>query len=240
MLTWMKKLLAGGAMALAIGSTGVMVTSPAFADEAKLAVAAPAAAAAATAAPAAPAAVPNKADTAWLLVCTALVILMTLPGLALFYGGLTRSKNILSVLVQCMVVFSLVTVLWSLYGYSFAFTEGGAFIGGLDRLFLAGMTPDSVAATFSKGVVVPEYVFMAFQAAFATITCCLIVGSFAERAKFSAILLFVILWFTFSYVPIAHMVWFWPGPDDIKDAASLEAITARAGWLYSGSGDLCQ
>jgi Amt family ammonium transporter len=226
MLTWMKRLLAGSAMALAIGATSVMVASPAFADEAK-----PVAAAAAAVA-AAPALVPNKADTAWLLVCTALVILMTLPGLALFYGGLTRSKNILSVLVQCMFIFSLVTVLWALYGYSFAFSEGGAFIGGLDRLFLQGITPDSVAATFSKGVVIPEYVFMAFQAAFATITCCLIVGAFAERAKFSAIILFVILWFTFSYLPIAHMVWFWPGPDDIKDAASLEAITARAGWLW--------
>jgi Amt family ammonium transporter len=216
-------------MALAIGVTSVMVSSPAFADEAKPAAAAAAAAAVVAAAPAL---VPNKADTAWLLVCTALVILMTLPGLALFYGGLTRSKNILSVLVQCMFVFALITVLWSLYGYSFAFTEGGAFIGGLDRLFLQGITPDSVAATFSKGIVIPEYVFMAFQAAFATITCCLIVGSFAERAKFSAIVLFVILWFTFSYLPIAHMVWFWPGPDDIKDAASLEAITARAGWLW--------
>jgi Amt family ammonium transporter len=216
-------------MALAIGATSVMVASPAFADEAKpVAAAAAAAAAVATA----PALVPNKGDTAWILVCTALVILMTLPGLALFYGGLTRSKNILSVLVQCMFVFALITVLWSLYGYSFAFTEGGAFIGGLDRLFLAGITPDSVAATFSKGIVIPEYVFMAFQAAFATITCCLIIGSFAERAKFSAIVLFVILWFTFSYLPIAHMVWFWPGPDDIKDAASLEAITARAGWLW--------
>lgn len=227
MLTWMKRLLAGSAMALAIGATSVMVASPAFADEAK-----PVAAAAAAAVAAVPALVPNKGDTAWLMVCTALVILMTLPGLALFYGGLTRSKNILSVLVQCMFVFALVTVLWSLYGYSFAFTEGGAFIGGLDRLFLQGITPDSVAATFSKGIVIPEYVFMAFQAAFATITCCLIIGSFAERAKFSAIVVFVILWFTFSYLPIAHMVWFWPGPDDIKDAASLEAITARAGWLW--------
>ncbi len=234
MLTWMKRLVAGSAMALAIGATGVMVTSPAHADEVKKpAVTAPAATpAAAEPAPVLCSEKCNKADTAWLLVCTALVILMTLPGLALFYGGLTRSKNILSVLVQCMFIFSLVTVLWSLYGYSFAFSEGGAFIGGLDRLFLQGMNPDSVAATFSKGVVIPEFVFMAFQAAFATITCCLIVGAFAERAKFSAIILFVILWFTFSYLPIAHMVWFWPGPDDIKDAASLEAITARAGWLW--------
>jgi Amt family ammonium transporter len=227
MLTWMKQLLAGSVMALAIGATSVMVASPAFADEAK-----PVAAAAAAAVAAAPALIPNKADTAWLLVCTALVILMTLPGLALFYGGLTRSKNILSVLVQCMFVFALITVLWSLYGYSFAFTEGSAFIGGLDRLFLQGITPDSVAATFSKGIVIPEYVFMAFQAAFATITCCLIVGAFAERVKFSALVVFMVLWFTFSYLPIAHMVWFWPGPDDIKDATSLEAITARAGWLW--------
>jgi Amt family ammonium transporter len=227
MLIWMKKLLAGGAMALAIGATGVMATSTAFAEEAK-----PAVAAAAAAVAAAPALVPNKADTAWMMVCTALVLLMTLPGLALFYGGLTRSKNILSICMQCFMVFSLITVLWAIYGYSFAFTEGGPFVGGLDRLFLGGMTPDSVAATFSKGVVIPEYVFMAFQAVFATITCCLIIGSFAERAKFSAILVFMIIWFTFSYIPIAHMVWFWPGPDDIKDAASLEAITARAGWLW--------
>ena len=227
MLTWMKKLLASGAVALAIGATGVMATTSAFAEEAK-----PAVAAAAAAVAAAPALVPNKADTAWMMVCTALVLLMTLPGLALFYGGLTRSKNILSICMQCFMVFSLITVLWAIYGYSFAFTEGGAFIGGLDRLFLGGMTPDSVAATFSKGVVIPEYVFMAFQAVFATITCCLIIGSFAERAKFSAILVFMVIWFTFSYLPIAHMVWFWPGPDDIKDAASLEAITARAGWLW--------
>lgn len=234
MLTWMKRLVAGGAMALAIGATGVMVTSPAHADEVKKpAVTAPAATpAAAEPAPVLCSEKCNKTDTAWLLVCTALVILMTLPGLALFYGGSTRSKNILSILVQCMFIFSLITILRSLYGYSFAFSEGGAFIGGLDRLFLQGMNPDSVATTFSKDIVIPEFVFMAFQAAFATITCCLIVGAFAERAKFSAIILFVILWFTFSYLPIAHMVWFWPGPDDIKDVASLEAITARASWLW--------
>ncbi len=144
MLTWMKRLVAGGAMALVIGATGVMVTSPAHADEVKKpAVTAPAVTpAAAEPAPVLCSEKCNKADTAWLLVCTALVILMTLPGLALFYGGLTRSKNILSVLVQCMFIFSLVTVLWSLYGYSFAFSEGGAFIGGLDRLFLQGMNPD--------------------------------------------------------------------------------------------------
>lgn len=210
-------------MALALGATGLMAVGPAYAADAV---------AAAPAAAAAVAAVPNKGDTAWILVCTAFVVLMTLPGLALFYGGLTRSKNVLSILVQCMVVFSLIAVLWTIYGYSFAFTEGSAFIGGLDRLFLGGVTPDSVAATFSKGVVIPEFTFIGFQAAFATITCCLIVGAFAERAKFSAILAFTVLWFTFAYLPVAHMVWFWPGPDDIKDAASLEAITAKAGWLW--------
>lgn len=216
MFTWMKRLGAGGAMALALGATGLIAVAPAYAADAVAAVAA----------------VPNKGDTAWILVCTAMVVLMTLPGLALFYGGLTRSKNVLSILVQCMVVFSMIAVLWTIYGYSFAFTEGSAFIGGLDRLFLGGVTPDSVAATFSKGIVIPEFTFIGFQAAFATITCCLIVGAFAERAKFSAILVFTILWFTFAYLPIAHMVWFWPGPDDIKDAASLEAITAKAGWLW--------
>lgn len=216
MFTWMKRLGAGGAMALALGATGLMAVAPAYAADAVAAVVA----------------VPNKGDTAWILVCTAMVVLMTLPGLALFYGGLTRSKNVLSILVQCMVVFSLIAVLWTIYGYSFAFTEGSAFIGGLDRLFLGGVTPDSVAATFSKGIVIPEFTFIGFQAAFATITCCLIVGAFAERAKFSAILVFTVLWFTFAYLPVAHMVWFWPGPDDIKDAASLEAITAKAGWLW--------
>ena len=235
MLTLMKRLIAGCAMALAVGGASLSITAPAYAaDDAKPAVTAPAAAAAATAeAPAAaPALVPNKADTVWMLLSTALVLLMTLPGLSLFYGGLTRSKNILSIMMQCLVIFSLISVLWAVYGYSLAFTEGSAFIGKFDRLFLAGLTPESVAATFSKGVVIPEFVFMAFQAMFATITCCLIIGAFAERAKFSAILCFMVLWFTFSYLPIAHMVWFWPGPDEIKDAASLDAMTAKAGWLF--------
>jgi Amt family ammonium transporter len=223
MRTWIKQLISGGVKALALGATGMLAMVPAYAAD--VAAAAPAAAAAV-------AAVPNKGDTVWIMVSTAFVVLMTLPGLALFYGGLTRSKNVLSILVQCMVVFSLIAVLWTIYGYSFAFTEGSAFFGGLDRLFLAGVTPDSVAATFSKGVVIPEFTFIGFQAAFATITCCLIVGAFAERAKFSAILVFTVLWFTFAYLPVAHMVWFWPGPDDIKDAASLEAITAKAGWLW--------
>jgi Amt family ammonium transporter len=157
---------------------------------------------------------------------------MTVPALGLFYGGLVRSKNMLSVLMQCLVVFSLIMVLWSIYGYSIAFTEGGAFFGGFDRLFLAGMTPDSTAATFSKGVVVPEYAYMAFQAAFASITVCLIVGAFVERIKFAAVLLFAVLWFTFSYLPIAHMVWFWPGPDAFTDAKAAELATAASGWLF--------
>jgi ammonium transporter, Amt family len=193
---------------------------------------APAAAAPAEAAPAAAAPVPNKGDTAWMMVATVLVILMTIPGLALFYGGLVRSKNMLSVLMQVFIIFALILVLWSIYGYSLAFTQGGSFFGSFDRLFLKGMTPDTVTGTFSKGVVLPEFVFVAFQATFAAITCGLIVGSFAERVKFSAVLLFVVLWFTFSYLPIAHMVWFWPGPDAYTDAAAAEKATAAAGWLF--------
>jgi Amt family ammonium transporter len=177
--------------------------------------------------------VPNKGDTAWMTVATALVIFMTIPGLALFYGGLVRSKNMLSVLMQVFVVTALIYVLWSIYGYSVAFTAGTPFMGSFSKMFLAGITPDSVAATFSKGVVIPELSFVAFQATFAAITCALIVGSFAERIKFSAVLLFVVLWFTFSYLPIAHMVWYWDGPDAITDAKSLETVTAAAGWLWA-------
>jgi Amt family ammonium transporter len=139
----------------------------------------------------------------------------------------------LSVLMQVFVVTSMIYVLWVLYGYTAAFTGGNPFIGGLDKLFLKGVTPDSVAATFSKGVVIPELSFVAFQATFAAITCCLIVGSFAERMKFSAVLLFCALWFTFSYLPIAHMVWYWDGPDAITDEKTLETVTAAAGWLWA-------
>ena len=203
--------------------------APAAAEAAAPAAAAPAAEAAAPAA----APVPNKGDTAWMTVATLLVILMTIPGLALFYGGLVRSKNMLSVLMQVFVVTSMIYVLWVLYGYTAAFTGGNPFIGGFDKLFLKGITPDSVAATFSKGVVIPELSFVAFQATFAAITCCLIVGSFAERMKFSAVLLFCALWFTFSYLPIAHMVWYWDGPDAITDEKTLETVTAAAGWLWA-------
>jgi Amt family ammonium transporter len=141
--------------------------------------------------------------------------------------------------MQVMMIFSVIIVLWCLYGYSIAFTEGsdlfGPFFGGFDRLFLKGMTPDSMAATFSKGVVIPEFVFLAFQATFAAITCGLIVGSFAERIKFSAVLLFTVLWFTFAYLPVAHMVWFWPGPDAFTDAAAAEKAVAVSGWLFQKS-----
>ena len=217
-------------------TSAALAQTPAPAAPAAAAAAAPAPAAAAPAAEAAaPAAapVPNKGDTAWMTVATLLVILMTIPGLALFYGGLVRSKNMLSVLMQVFVVTSMIYVLWVLYGYTAAFTGGNPFIGGLDKLFLKGITPDSVAATFSKGVVIPELSFVAFQATFAAITCCLIVGSFAERMKFSAVLLFCALWFTFSYLPIAHMVWYWDGPDAITDEKTLETVTAAAGWLWA-------
>jgi Amt family ammonium transporter len=176
---------------------------------------------------------PNKGDTAWMIVATVLVILMTIPGLALFYGGLVRTKNMLSILMQTMMIFSVITVLWVIYGYPLAFGGDGAFFGTFDKLFLKGVTPDSAAATFSKGVYIPELIFVAFQCTFAAITPALIIGAFAERIKFSAALLFCVLWFTFSYLPIAHMVWYWAGPDAITDAASLEAVTANAGYLWA-------
>ena len=203
---------------------------------APMAAAAPAAAEAAPAA-AAPAPVPNKGDTAWMMVSTLLVILMTVPGLALFYGGLVRSKNMLSVLMQVMVTFSMIVVLWFIYGYSLAFTEGNAFVGGFDRLFMKGIWDNAAgtfanAATFSKGVVIPEIVFAAFQATFAGITCTLIVGAFAERMKFAAVLMFMVLWFTFSYAPIAHMVWFWAGPDAYTSKEVVDKVNATAGYLW--------
>jgi Amt family ammonium transporter len=230
----MKKLIAILLTVCAVGFGGNALAEDkaAPAEAAPAAVSAAATAGAAVAAPAAIAPLPNKGDTAWLLVATAFVILMSIPGLAMFYGGLVRAKNMLSVLMQVFIVFSLISVLWVVYGYSLAFNEGGAFFGNLDKLFLKGVTPDSVAATFSKGIVVPELIYVAFQGAFAAITCALIVGAFAERLKFSAVLAFSVLWFTFSYVPIAHMVWFWTGPDAITDAATLATETAKGGWLF--------
>ena len=227
---------AAAAMAPASAAATVpAATAPAAAPTATTA-APPASAATPAAAP-----TPNKGDTAWMLVSTLLVILMTIPGLALFYGGLVRSKNMLSILIQVFMIFALIIVLWCVYGYSLAFTEGNAFIGSLtgpgSRVFLKNIFDPATgafatAATFSKGVVIPEFVYVAFQATFAAITCGLIIGAFAERAKFSAVIAFIVLWFTFAYLPIAHMVWFWPGPDGIKDAASLASETAKGGWLW--------
>jgi Amt family ammonium transporter len=255
----MKKLLASLALGigLLLGSSVSMAQAPAAseaapatsasasaaapaASEAKPADAAASAAApasAATSAAAAPVPVPNKGDTSWMLVSTLLVIMMAVPGLALFYGGLVRSKNMLSVLMQVMVTFSLIVVLWFIYGYSLAFTEGNAFFGGFDRLFMKGIWDNAAgtfanAATFSKGVYIPEIVFAAFQASFAAITCTLIVGSFAERIKFSAVLAFCALWFTFSYAPVAHMVWFWMGPDAYTGKEVVDAMNAKAGYLW--------
>src|SRR5471032_1260974 len=246
------KLLAGMTFLMAVGAAlpcyaaDDAKVAPAAAAPAASAAAAPAASAPAAAAPAAaapapaaPAAAPvaNKGDTAWMMVSTLLVIMMSIPGLALFYGGLVRSKNMLSILLQVFMIFSVIIVLWCLYGYSIAFTEGNAFAGKFDRVLLNGIWDPvkatfSTAATFSKGVVLPEFVYVAFQGTFAAITCGLIIGAFAERAKFSAVLAFVVLWFTFAYLPIAHMVWFWTGPDAIKDAATLATETAKGGFLF--------
>ncbi|EXI76671.1 MAG TPA: ammonium transporter [Candidatus Accumulibacter phosphatis] len=229
----MKRLFAVLAVlgAVAIGAPAWAEDKPTAAPAATAVV--PAAAAADAAAPAAaPAPVANKGDNAWVMTSAALVILMSIPGLALFYGGLVRSKNMLSVLMQVFVTFSLISVLWVVYGYSLAFTEGGGFFGVFDKLFLKGITVDSVAATFSKGVVISELAYVIFQGAFAAITCGLIVGAFAERAKFAAILVFMVIWFSLSYVPMAHMVWYWAGPDAYVDAAAGEAATATAGFLF--------
>jgi len=237
----MKKFLISLALGLGLLSVGSFVwaedapAAPAASASAAEPAAADAAPAEAAAAPAAP--VINKGDTAWMMTSTLLVIMMAVPGLALFYGGLVRSKNMLSVLMQVMVTFSLIVVLWFIYGYSIAFTEGGAFFGGFDRVMMKGIWDNAAgtfapAATFSKGVYIPEIVFAAFQASFAAITCTLIVGSFAERMKFSAVLLFCALWFTFSYAPIAHMVWFWMGPDAYASKEVVDAMNAKGGFLW--------
>jgi len=176
--------------------------------------------------------VAQKGDTAWMIMATILVILMSIPGLALFYGGMVRAKNMLSILMQVFVIFSLMAILWALYGYSIAFTEGNAFVGGFSKLFLLGITPDSLAASFSKGVYIPEYIYVAFQLTFACITPALIIGAFAERVKFSAILVFMVIWFTFAYLPMAHMVWYWAGPDAYTDASAGEKALATAGFLF--------
>ena len=180
---------------------------------------------------------PNKGDTAWMLTATALVLLMSVPALALFYGGLVRTKNMLSVLMQVFVGFSLISVLWCIYGYSLAFTEGNAIIGGLSRAFLSGTFDAksgafSLASTFSKGTPLYELIYVAFQGTFAAITCCLILGSLVERVRFSAVLLFLVIWFTFSSCPIAHMVWYWAGPDAYTAPDKVDAANATAGLIW--------
>ncbi len=178
----------------------------------------------------------NKADNAWVMVCSAFVILMSIPGLALFYGGLVRKKNVLSLLIQVFVVFALISLLWVIYGYSVAFTEGhslyNAFFGSLDKILLKGINGETLTGTFSKGVAIPELTFVVFQGAFAAITCALIVGAWAERIKFSAVLIGMIAWFTLAYLPVAHMVWFWAGPDAYTSAEAAEAAGATAGYLF--------
>jgi len=236
----MKKLCAFLAVVLSLafaGGTLAQDKKAAAPDKPAAEAAKPAAAPEAKKEEAKPAPTPNKGDVAWMLTSTALVLMMSVPALALFYGGMVRAKNTLSMLMQVFVVFSLVTVLWCIYGYSLAFTEGNAYFGGFDRLFLKGtFDPDkgefAMAATFSKGVVLPELVFVAFQATFAAITCCLILGAFAERAKFSAVLAFIVLWFTFSYAPVAHMVWFWMGPDAYTTAKIVDEMNGKAGLLW--------
>jgi len=216
-----------------------------------LALAAMAGAALAQTPAAPPAPVPNKGDTAFMMSSTILVLLMTVPGLALFYGGLVRSKNMLSVLTQVFAIVCIVSLMWIIFGYSLAFTNGGGLndiVGGFSKAFLRGVDGNSTAATFSNGVVIPEYVYIAFQMTFACITPALIVGAFAERMKFSALLLFIVLWVSFIYFPMAHMVWYWGGPDAVGNAAkalaeagadgktaaqaALDAVNADAGMLF--------
>ena len=245
----MKKLLASFILGLSLLSAGTLslAQAPAPADTtiaapvADAAAPAPVAApvaeapapaaepvAAAEAAPTAPAPKLDSGDTAWMLTSTMLVILMVIPGLALFYGGLARSKNMLSVLGQVFVIFALITVLWAVYGYSLTFAGEGQFFGGFDKIFLKGIAPDTLSGLLPT---IPEYVFVAFQSTFAAITVALIVGSFAERIKFAAVLIFAVLWFTFSYIPMAHMVWGGGllGKDGALDFAGGTVVHINAG-----------
>jgi len=233
---------------------GAPLAAPAFAQDAAPAAAAPAAApaeaapdtaapaaaeAAPAATPAAPAAAPappapDKGDTAWMLISTVLVLLMIVPGLALFYGGLVRQKNMLSMLMHVSTVCVIGMMAWLLWGYSLTFTDGGShdlFLGGFSRLFLKDMTPSSVVATFSTGVMIPELAYMAFQMTFAAITACLVLGGVAERMKFAAVVAFAVIWPLLSYYPIAHMVWWWPGPDAIANAPK-DPIKAGLVWGF--------
>ncbi|MEI4506653.1 ammonium transporter [Sphingopyxis sp. CCNWLW253] len=220
-MTFANKFAAGaGAIGLSL-----FAALPTWAQEAATAVAAPAEAAAPAAdgpikAPTVEqmAGMVDKGDTAWMLVSAALVLLMSIPALALFYGGLVRTKNMLSLLMQVFMIVSVAALVWVSWGYSLAFTSGNSFIGGFDKIFLQGVTAGTYAATFSNNVYIPEYAFVAFQMTFACITPALIVGAFAERIKFTPLIIFTVLWLTFAYFPIAHMVWYWAGPDFLVDA----------------------
>ncbi len=175
----------------------------------------------------------NKGDVAWMMTSSAFVLLMTVPGLALFYAGMVRTKNALSTVMQSFAIFCVIAVLWVIYGYSVAFTPGNPFWGSLDKLFMLGEDPaTAVAATFSKGQYLPDFVYCMFQLTFAAITVALIAGGFGERFKFSAMILFAILWFTFAYLPVAHMVWYWDGPDAYTTAKAAEEANAHAGFLF--------
>ncbi|BCM82148.1 ammonium transporter [Methylobacterium indicum] len=236
-------------LALGLGGAALalLLVEPSLAQTPTVEAASSAPAAAAAAAP-----VPNKGDTAWMLISSALVLMMSVPGLALFYGGLVRTKNMLSLLTQVFAIVCVACIVWVFFGYSLAFTNGGGlndFVGGFSKAFLRGVDANSVAATFSNGVVIPEYVYICFQMTFAMITPALIVGAFAERMKFSALLLFSTLWLIFIYFPMAHMVWYWGGPDAVGNAAkalaaatdeaskkaaqdALDAVNADAGLLF--------
>ncbi|PSJ43385.1 ammonium transporter [Allosphingosinicella deserti] len=221
--------ISGGMGALALNA---FLAMPAWAQDA-----------AAPAAPAAPAAaftptadMVNKGDTAWMLISSALVLMMSIPALALFYGGLVRAKNMLSVLMQVLTIVAIASLVWVGWGYSLAFTSGNPFVGGLSKAFLAGVDGTTLAATFSNGVYIPEFAFVVFQMTFACITPALIVGAFAERVKFWPLMLFVVIWLTVVYFPMAHMVWYWAGPDFlaptvVKDAAGA-IVSQDAGYLW--------
>ncbi len=219
-------------LGLGLGTLGAtaLLAHPAFAQ-------AQAAAAEASAASPVPAATVDKGDTAWMLVCSAIVLMMSVPALGLFYGGLVRTKNMASVLTQVLACVCMVALIWVTYGYSIAFTTGTPFFGGLSKAFLMGVDANSQAATFSNGVYLPEYVYIIFQMTFACITPALIIGAFAERVRFSPLMLFLALWVTFVYFPVAHMVWFWDGPDSVANAAiagtaALDEVNGHAGYLF--------
>ncbi len=236
------KLIALGALLIAVVLGGVAMAQdkPATPDQPSAAAEAKAGAPAAPAA-AAPAAPKcgdkgfdcNKGDVSWMMTSTAFVLLMTVPGLALFYGGMVRTKNALSTVMQSFSIFCVVAVLWVVYGYSVAFTAGNPFWGSLDKLFMLGEDPaTAVAATFSKGQYLPDFVYCMFQLTFAAITVALIAGGYGERFKFSSMILFSVLWFTFAYLPVAHMVWYWDGPDAYTTAKAAEQANAHAGFLF--------